>query len=85
MLSLVSILVSMQGFYGGVMDLPDVKPQLIPPTSDAMVSKGAEWEGRSIAGPKLRLKEFVSFLSTQTDVRSDQDEVRQSLRERLFC
>lgn len=52
----------------------DIKPTLnphIPISAPAQVSpsggSGEAWEGRSIAGPKLRLCDFSAFLEQQRD------------------
>lgn len=42
---------------------PDVKP----PTSMNSESVSPAWQGRSIAGPKLRLVEFSAFLEQTRD------------------
>jgi len=54
----------MQALYSGMM-LRDVKPPLLPPVAEGLLRPAPAWEGRSIAGPSLRLKDFVAFLSLQ--------------------
>lgn len=46
--------------------LRDVKPPIIAGIPEVVAQPPPVWEGRSIAGPKLRLKEFISFLSLQS-------------------
>ena len=55
---------SLQTIPGGVVDIKPVIG-LASPHGVSTVHRAPAWEGRSIAGPKLRLKEFVAFLSQQ--------------------
>ena len=59
------------GGYGGgsMMDIkPTINPQMPLVGGPISPSGGGEaWEGRSIAGPKLRLCDFSAFLEQQRD------------------
>lgn len=71
--------------YAGMMDIkPTINPH-IPVSATAQVSpsggSGIEaWEGRSIAGPKLRLCDFSAFLEQQRDSET----VREMESKRLY-
>lgn len=45
-----------------------------PPTSVSTAHRAPAWEGRSIAGPKLRLKQFLAFLSQQPQQQQQQQQ-----------
>lgn len=53
-----------------MMDLkPSLSPHMSLPTGTSLSPPGGSdaWEGRSIAGPKLRLCDFTAFLEQQRD------------------
>lgn len=59
--------------YDGVMD---IKPGIgQSPGSSMQQLSTPVWEGRSISGPKLRLREFVSFLTVQREQEKAENEV----------
>ncbi|XP_067947041.1 transcriptional enhancer factor TEF-1-like [Watersipora subatra] len=64
------------GGYGGntMMDIkPSINPHMVAVSSAGPISPssgGEAWEGRSIAGPKLRLCDFSAFLEQQRDAET---------------
>ncbi|XP_067951471.1 transcriptional enhancer factor TEF-3-like [Watersipora subatra] len=58
----------MQGLYDGNMHMPDIKPRIVLPMDEGM-GKGGDLDGSGISAPRLKLKDFVSYLSAEK--RSD--------------